>query len=54
VGDELQTSVRGDMGGYSVFGEHVHCRDSPVSRCVPLAVLILDYYLSYVGLYLAY
>jgi len=23
VGDELRTSVRGDMGGYSVFGKHV-------------------------------
>jgi len=30
------------------------CRDSPVSRCKVLVVLILDSYLSYVGLYLAY
>jgi len=27
VGDELRTFVRGDMGGYSVFGEHVHDKE---------------------------
>jgi len=27
VGNELRTSVRGDMGGYSVFGEHVHDKE---------------------------
>jgi len=27
VGDELQTSVGGDMGGYSMFGKHVHNKE---------------------------
>jgi len=27
VGDELRTSVRGDMGGYSMFGKHVHDKE---------------------------